>query len=58
MDFQEAFLVLFWPVWVRMLGLFIAACVFISMYHILLRSHHYRRPSGKTRLAGVEYEDD
>jgi hypothetical protein len=36
MDFQEAFLILFWPVWERMLGLFLAASIAVAIWHIVV----------------------
>ena len=32
MDFQETFLALFWPVWSRLLGLFVAVTITTAIY--------------------------
>ncbi len=45
MNFQEAFLIMFWPVWARMMGVFVAAGVIVGMYHVLVHSYSFRRPS-------------
>lgn len=36
MDFQEAFLTLFWPVWERMLALLLASSVAVGLWHIVI----------------------
>ena len=54
MDFQEAFLVLFWPAWSRMLGLFVAAAIGGVVLHVLMRSWHFRRPARSTTFAGQQ----
>jgi len=54
MDFQEAFLVMFWPAWVRMLGLFIAITISISLYYIIIYSQRFPRPRRSKRFAGQQ----
>lgn len=58
MNFQEAFLILFWPVWERMMGLFVASGVVVGMYHVLVHSHSFRRPSGRSTFAGQDYDEE
>lgn len=58
MDFQEAFLVLFWPVWSRLLGLFVAVTVATAVYWIFTKSATYRTPTqGNVRFAGLSGND-
>lgn len=56
MDFQDAFLSLYWPAWSRMLGLFVAAVIIVSIYHIVLRSHRFTLPHKRETFAGQEFE--
>ncbi len=56
MNFQEAFLVVFWPAWSRMLALFVATSVIVEMYHILVHSHSFARPRRSSTFAGQDFE--
>jgi len=60
MDFQEAFLILFWPVWSPMLGLFIASTIVVAVYWLTAQFTYFRLPSQTThRFAGVgDNEED
>jgi len=60
-DFQEAFLTLFWPVWVWMLALGVAGSVAVGVCWLTIRSNRFKTPSQTThRFAGVgdSEEDD
>lgn len=56
MNFQEAFLILFWPAWARMLGLFVAASVIVSILYVLIHSYSFRRPRSRSTFAGQDLE--
>lgn len=50
MDFQEAFLVLFWEPWAYMLALYLAAVVAVSLWHLVATG--LRRPWPRDTFAG------
>jgi hypothetical protein len=56
MDFQDAFLTLYWPAWSRMLGLYVAATVILCLYHLLVRSHRFSRPRKRETFMGQEFD--
>lgn len=49
MDFQEAFLEMYWEPWAWLLGFFVASAIFLAMYYILTRSTAMRRVSRRTQ---------
>jgi len=56
MDFQETLVVLFWPVWSRLLGLFVAMSVGVAVYWVTTRSATYQTPrQGNVRFAGYQW---
>lgn len=56
MDFQEAFLAMYWPVWSRLLGVFLAGSIMISIIDILTRSQSRPRPRRRSTFAGQEVD--
>jgi hypothetical protein len=56
MDFQDAFLTLYWPAWSRMLGLYVAATIILCLYHLLVRSHRFSRPQRRETFIGQEFD--
>ena len=50
MDFQEAFLELFWEPWGYMLALFIAATIAVSLWHLVVTG--LKRPWARWTFAG------
>lgn len=59
MDFQEAFLIMFWPVWVPLLGLFVASTVVVGVYWLMAQFTHFRTPQQTAhRFAGVGDNED
>jgi hypothetical protein len=59
MDFQEAFLALFWEPWAWGLGLFLAVVIVVSIYWTIARGFHYRTPQQESRqFAGQTGEEE
>lgn len=59
MDFQEAFLTLFWLPWVLMLAASVSATFVVGVYWVAIRSTKYATPSQTHhRFAGVGDSDD
>lgn len=56
MDFQEAFLAMYWPVWSRLLGVFLAGSILISIIDILTRSQSRPRPRRRSTFAGQDVD--
>jgi hypothetical protein len=50
MDFQEAFLELFWAPWAYLLALYTAASIAVALWHIVATG--LRRPWARWRFAG------
>ena len=59
MDFQEAFLTLFWEPWIRMLASVVAVSVIVAAYWMTTRFTRFSTPSQTShRFAGVGDSDD
>ncbi len=56
MDFQDAFLSLFWPVWMRQLSLFLAVSIVVAIVDILIHSQSRPRPRRRSTFAGQEVD--
>jgi len=58
-DFQEAFLTLFWPVWAWMLGVAVAGAVLVAICWILTRFTRFSTPKQIShRFAGERDSDE
>ena len=51
MDFQEAFLEMYWEPWAWLLGLFVGAVIVLAMYYMLTRSTSLRSVGRRARKA-------
>jgi len=49
-DFQEAFLTLFWPVWVWMLALGVAGSVAVGVCWLTIRSNRFKTQIGRAHV--------
>jgi hypothetical protein len=56
MDFQDAFLTLFWPVWMRELSLFLAVSIVVAIVDIIIHSQSRPRPRRRSTFAGQEVD--
>jgi len=58
-DFQEAFLTLFWPVWAWMLSAVVAGTIGVGICWILARATRFSTPTQTNhRFAGVGDSDE
>jgi hypothetical protein len=56
MDFQDAFLTLYWPVWERMLSVFLAGSILVALIDLLIHSQSRPRPRRRSTFAGQEVD--